>query len=189
MGNWYFIDLGVIGAKKNVNAFNRIAASLPVLSDYISARNGKPITSVMFEDMVFEKPEPWAKHWWRSWYRFQTRVLEPVFEMVQDASKQYPGLCFRLDWDYEHEEFGTRLVRGGRVESYEYDAESRREALYQELTSVTDGDDEEICWEIDARVAQEFSDRFDKLWRPKIYHTLYSRRRRGEVRSENSGKR
>jgi hypothetical protein len=189
MANWYFVDLAVIGVKKDVNAFNRIALSLPVLSDYVITRNGKPITSVMFEDMVFEKPEPWGKHWWSSWYRFQTRDLEPVFDMMQDVSKRYSGLCFRLDWDFEHEEFGTRLVRGGRVESHEYDAESRREALYKELTSATDGDDEGVDWEIDTRVAQEFSGRFDKLWRPKIYRTLYSRRRRGEVRSERSGDR
>jgi hypothetical protein len=143
----------------------------------------------MFEDMVFEKPEPWGRHWWSSWYRFQTRVLEPVFDMLQEASKRYPGLGFRLDWDFEHAEFGTRLVRGGRAQSHEYDAEARREALYQEMTSVMNGDDEEVCWEIDAKVVREFRDRFDKLWRPKIYRTLYSRRRSGEACSERSGNR
>ena len=189
MGHWYFADLATVGERRDVNAFNRIALTLPVLSDYVIARNGKPVTSVMFEDMVFEKPGPWGKHWWISRYRFQTKIIEPVFDMVQDVSKRFPGLSFRLDWDFEHEEFGTRLVRGGRVESHEYDAESRREALHRELTGAADDDDEEVCWEIDDRVVQEFSDRFDKLWRPKIYRALYSRRRRGEVRSGRSGNR
>ena len=178
MAHWYFVDLVMIGDRKDINAFNRIALQLPVLSDYVIDRNGKPVTFVMYEDMVFEKPRLWRKYWWCSGYRFQTRVAEPAVEMVRDVSKRFPGLCFRLDWDFEHEEFGTHFIRRGRIESHEFDAESRREDLFQELTGGAEDYDEDVFWEIDGKVAQEFADRFEKLWQPKIYRILDAQRHR-----------
>lgn len=92
MSQWYFVDLSPVGVRKEVNAFNAIALKLPVLSDYVVSRRGKPITSVMFEDMVFEKPQPWGTNWSSSTFRFQTKIVEPAIEMVQDVSKRLPGL-------------------------------------------------------------------------------------------------
>lgn len=53
MSQRYFVDLSPVGVRKEVNAFNAIALKLPVLSDYVVSRRGKPVTSVMFEEGVF----------------------------------------------------------------------------------------------------------------------------------------
>lgn len=175
MGNWYYAGLAAIGERRDVTAFRRVALKLPVLADYVVSRKGKPVTSVMFEDMVVEKPEPWGRHWRCGWYRFQTSDIEPVIETVREASLTYPRLCFRLDWNLEYEEFGTRLVRRGKATFHEFDASARREALYLELSDA-DGEEGVDDWEIDSRVSEEYRQRFDKLWRPRVYRILYSQR-------------
>jgi hypothetical protein len=86
MSTWNLISLAVIGDKKDVSAFHRVALHLPFLSHYVIERNGKPVRYAMFEDMIFEKPWLWCKHWWRSCYHFTIRDVEPAVEMVQDVS-------------------------------------------------------------------------------------------------------
>lgn len=86
MGTWNFVSLNIIGDKKDVSAFNRVALKLPVLSNYVIERNGKPVTQAMYEDMIFEKPQRWCKHWWHSWYHFSTRITESAVGNKRDAS-------------------------------------------------------------------------------------------------------
>jgi len=178
MGTWSFVSLTVIGDKKDVSAFDRVALQLPVLSDYVIERDGKPITWAIFEDMIFENPRRWCKHWWHSCYHFSTRVPESAIEMVQDVSKKYTSLCFQVDSNCEHEELRSNFIRRGRVEYQDYNAAQRREALFKELTCGVDDGNDEVDWEIDAIVSDEFKARCKRLWHRRIYRVLYAQRRR-----------
>jgi len=177
MATWTGVSLTVIGEKKAVSAFDRGALQLPVLSEYVTERDGKPITWAIFEDMIVEKPSRWCRYWWCSGYHFMTKDPQPTIEMVQDVSSNHLNLCFQLDWDCEHEEFRTHFVRRGRLESKAFDAKRRRHKLFEELTDGSDGDDA-VDWEINAIVSREFSETCRRLWHSRIYGILYSQRRR-----------
>jgi hypothetical protein len=174
MSHWYFAHLAVTGNRKDVNAFNRIALRLPVLSDYVTSRNGRPVTQVLYEDMVFETPLRWGQHWWRSWYLFQTRDIVPATEMVRGVSREYSGLCFQLDWDFEHEEFGSHFFRRGRDDSCKFDGQALRERIVQQLSRGKEDDNEEV----DDRFCEEVDRRLGSLWRKKTYDILRSQNHR-----------
>jgi hypothetical protein len=188
MSTWNFISLAVIGVKKDVSAFNRVALQLPVLSQYVIERNGKPVRSAMFEDMIFEKPWRWCKHWWRSCYHFMIRDVEPAVEMVQDVSKRHLNLCFRLDWNCEHEQYRTHLIRRGRVEYRDFDGGERRLDLLEELTGGAEDYGDEVEWEIDMIVTSEFERQFEKLWHRRTYKILYDQlHRKSKKRGRDTG--
>lgn len=174
MGTWNYVSLAVIGEKKEVNAFNRIALTLPVLCDYVTKRRGKPVSSAMYEDMVFHQPSRWGTSWWWTRYSFSLNASEPV-EMVRHASKMFPQLCFRLDWDVEHEEFGTLLARKGRIQgSYRIDADALRDLLFNTMPWGEDDDENDVHLEIDCLLAEAFGNRFDQLWSFRICRILNS---------------
>lgn len=179
MAVWSFLDLAVIGDKKDVNAFDRVAMQLPVLSDYVIEKKGRPVTTVMFEDMVSEKPRRWRNYWWRSEYHFQTKNEKPAVAIIRRVSNRFPYLCFWLDCDCEHEEFRTHFIRNGRIESHKLDARQRIDDLYQRLTNgAEDCDLDDVDSQIDETVVQEMAARFKRLWQPKIHRILDARRRR-----------
>jgi hypothetical protein len=207
MGTVCFLHLAVTGGTKlEVDAFDRIALSLPVLSEYVIERDGKPIDYAMYEDMVFEPPRRWGRHWWRSRYDFNMIEPRPAVELLQSASSKFPRLCFQVDWSYEHEEYGSYFCYRSKVEAREYAGQRLRERFYQQLvkaastggyikgwprapkkrivqywTRPEDDGQDEIALAVDSYVDGRFCEviyaRLEKLWRRKTFDILRAQRR------------
>ncbi len=161
VANWINGRLAVSGQKTDVEAFAKVALTLPTFEELHALADPSPGVKCDEPQMDIDGPEKWRDGRWKIQYHFMAKYDVPL-EEVTEASVNHPRLCFILGYcDPNDNTFGSYFIYKGQVEEFALPEDRVNDYVFDES-----GEDDESF------MGYEPMDEVVDYWDEKIALTL-----------------